>query len=437
MAVIRRLRPSRILPATILAAFACAWGCGASVDPPLPDRERYAEVPPIPDASFWPSAATTQPLPELAAILRRDRSPMRVNEGAPFRRIVDAEPSGVGIVIATREVTEQGELTRPDAPPEFGFTAMPGYPEEGKSAAVVALESAIPFHWSEAKAEPKGVAVVLTGESASSIAAGEALREELVAGGYAVLESRARKLPADRVEYVASSMKDVTANAREHARRVDIEIAAAVYAVEGMLEFFVRPRADLRSLPLALVGVTDGAAIVPALALRLHDRIGAAVLVGGGADLVAVDAARAPGERTVALRHEGEAEEEDGVRWFRDVYSRDARLDPFATSLWLRATPTAVIEPKNDEPSDTLFRRLDRPLKMSVGNDLEEMLLWVRLRADRVLAFLFDPSAYRGEEPTRSPIEVTPKPDTPDPAVEETPAEPVPPAAEEPPGDAP
>jgi hypothetical protein len=437
MPVIRPPRPAPIRPTALLAVLACAWGCGASVDPPLPDRERYAEIPPLPDASFWPKPEIAHSLPDVAAILRRDRSPVRVNESAPFFRIVDAEPSGTGIALAMREVTEQGELLRPDLPPEFGFTAMPGYPSNEKGAAVIAIESATPFSWSESKIAAKGVAVLLSGESDSSVAAANALRDVLTDRGYAVLASRAKRVPAARVEYAAGTMKEVTANARAHARVVDAEIASYVYAVEGMLEFFVARRADLRSLPIALVGVTEGAAVVPALGLRFFGRVGAAAMIGGGADLVALDAERYPEDRRVVLVHEGEAKAEDGIRWFGDVYSRDARLDPFAAAVWLRATPTSVVEPKDDAPGDVLFRKLDRPLRLQVGKNVDELLLWVRLRADRVLAFLFDPEAYRGEEPSRAPIEVTPKAELPE-TPAETPVETPPPAAvEEPPGDAP
>lgn len=401
--VTRRLRTG-----CVLASLLALGACGITVDPPLPDRERYAEMPPLPDASFWPKPAQTKPLAELAGILRRERAPIQSKSGGPYRRIVDAEQSGVGVVLATREVTEKGELVRPDAPPDFGFSDLAGFGAEGKSAGVVALESAMPFWWNETKVSAKGVAVLLTGEADGSIAAGAALREVLLQGGYCVLEGRSRRVPSTRIEYVASTMKEVTANARRHARLVDAEIASQVYAVEAMLAFFVARREALRALPLALVGVTDGAAIVPALALRLHGRVGAAALIGGGADLVALDQSRYALDRRVVLSHAGEAEDEDGVRWFRDVYARDARLDPFAAAVWLRATPTEVVDPDDDAEADTQFRKLDRPLRLEMGENVDELLYGVRLRAERVLAFLFDPDSYRGEEPERTAIEVVP-----------------------------
>lgn len=412
--------PRRLRTACLLASLLAFGACGITVDPPLPDRERYAEMPPLPDDSFWPKPAQTKPLAELAAILRRERAPIQSKSGGPYRRIVDAEQSGVGVVLATREVTEKGELVRPDAPPEFGFSDLAGFGAEGKSVGVVALESAMPFWWNETKIAAKGVAVLLTGEAEGSIAAGEALREVLLQGGYCVLEGRSRRVPSTRIEYVASSMKEVTANARRHARLVDAEIASQVYAVEAMLAFFVERRDALRSLPIALVGVTDGAAIVPALALRMYGRISAAALIGGGADLVAVDQSRYALDRRVVLSHAGEAEDEDGVRWFRDVYARDARLDPFAAAVWLRATPTEVVDPEDDAEADTQFRKLDRPLRLEMGANVDELLYGVRLRAERVLAFLFDPDSYRGEEPARTPIEVVPRAEepTPDPNAE-------------------
>src|SRR5690606_31816080 len=57
------------------------------------------------------------------------------------------------------------------------------------------------------------------------------------------------------------------------------------YAAHAALRWLEEERPELRGTPLVLVGCSAGAVATPALALRLGDRVSAAVLVGGGANL--------------------------------------------------------------------------------------------------------------------------------------------------------
>jgi hypothetical protein len=389
--------------AVLIASIVLIGACSVAIDPPLPDRERYAELPQIPDASFWPEIPANERLDQLVTVLRRAREPVTRTATGERVRIVGADRAGSGAVVTLRAVDSDGELVAPDAPPEMRFSNFASYGVGDTSVEQLVVDDARAFRWIEPNGAATHVAVLIAGEDADSADTAVALESQLLTMGFAVLATSAPRIPLEVTEFRAASMKAVTQKARELAQAIDQTVASEIYAIESMLQFCVGKRAALRTLPLALVGVTEGAAIVPALSLRLHGRVHGVALIGGGADLFALDASREPTDRRVVLEFSGEAEEEDGVRWFHDVYARDARLDPYAASVWLRATRTAVVDFEDEPCGDTLFRRLDRPLRMQLGADRSTLLRGVRMKVDELLDFLVDDAAYRGEKPKPPP----------------------------------
>ncbi len=391
MAVRSTVRPRRDLLGCILLATIVA--CGTPIDPPVRDRERYAEMPDLPAPGFWPNAGDSATVDRFVQRIRTTREPFAL--GDMRFKAVGAEKAGVGAVIAIRPVAKDGSLLEPKEPPKVRYASAPTIAANAmdKDWLAATFGGSREVAWTEPNKPLVGVVIALHGGDSASADCSQALIDAMMDRGFAVLSTTVPTIP-DHIEFAATTMDEVTKGAEQLARVVTLAIADQVYAVEGMLEYHSRQHPELKDGSLVLIGVTEGVAIVPALALRLHGHVRGALLVGGGADLFAHDQDRAEGGGNVKVSLEGEASAKDGMRWMHDIYARDSRLDPFAMAVWLRATRTAMVDFEGSSTGDVLFRRLDHPLRTFLGDDRGELLSKVRKNALSVLAFLWDDAAY-------------------------------------------
>lgn len=373
-----------------------------AVDPPLPDRESYAEMPELPKPSFWPARRMSD-LATLASQFPRELPVVHpaadgsVATPSERNRVARVERVGRGLVLSLRPIDEQGVLLAPDAAPVMSFVSFPPSRESIASAIDSVSTSAAPgarFDWTDGEGEARGVVIEVGGRSSAARRCASSLRAELVERGYSVLRTEVDRVPSRPIELTATNSEEVSKAAKLLAERVNDEVVETVYGVEAMLAVQLGRFPALKDAKIVLLGVDDGVAILPALALRLRGKIHGAVLVGGGADLAKVDAALPKEERRIHLAFTGDVDLDRSERWFYDVYSRDARLDPVATSIWLKDVRTCIVDFEDHPEGDVLFERLSHPLRFHMGDSTTEMLTSAALRSERILEFLWSEEAY-------------------------------------------
>ncbi len=181
----------------------------------------------------------------------------------------------------------------------------------------------------------------------------------------------------------------------------DDRLAEVAYLIEAVLAYLQAKRPEVPTRPLVLMGCSAGSLVAPAVAARLPGRFAAAVLIGGGANLLrigfeselegvgpAVD--WLPGQPVAAQKTAAIA-----------AYERAARLDPARTGTALRAVPTLQVCAKGDRivPAATgmeLWHALGEPERWDYAGG-HEFLFWrLHERAGDIAAWV--EGAMKGRE---------------------------------------
>lgn len=145
-------------------------------------------------------------------------------------------------------------------------------------------------------------------------------------------------------------------------------IADFAYGYEAALSYLEKDDPELRQGPTVLVACSVGAILAPTLSARLGERISAAVLIGGGANLCEILAT------TPAIQGYAILRLDSGyvcltpalAKRVRGEYLQQAALDPYSTAPLLASRPVLVLQAANDgiidsEYGDLLWERLGRP----------------------------------------------------------------------------
>lgn len=142
-------------------------------------------------------------------------------------------------------------------------------------------------------------------------------------------------------------------------------LAELAYAVEAGLDALAKDRPDLPQRPLALAGFSMGAIALPAVAARLEGRVDAAVLAGGGANVLLIARKSSLG---VGLRASVDGREltESELKAVERVYARLARLDPLNAADALTGVPVLMLHAKFDRivpasAGELLYESLGKP----------------------------------------------------------------------------
>ena len=164
------------------------------------------------------------------------------------------------------------------------------------------------------------------------------------------------------------------------AAGIDARLLRAGIAARAAREYLVETTPALAGRPTLVWGASAGSFAAPAVAERL--RADAMVLVGSGANILAVAQTSTFFDGGILLRPRG-VSERDGPRLIERVieaYRDHARLDPHALAPHLVRVPTLMIHAGEDEivpaaEGETLWNRLGRPERwtLSCGH---EMLFW-------------------------------------------------------------
>lgn len=168
--------------------------------------------------------------------------------------------------------------------------------------------------------------------------------------------------------------------AREIAARLDSRLAEWAYGCEAVLEELAETRPELAQRPMVILGFSAGALGAPAVAARLHGRVDAAVLIGGGADMLRIIHTSHLFRNAAQVRWEEGPIAPEVLDELSGHYLAASRLDPYHTAAALARVPVLQLHALKDRivpapTGDLLHERLGRPERWSF-NVGHELLFW-------------------------------------------------------------
>jgi pimeloyl-ACP methyl ester carboxylesterase len=227
-------------------------------------------------------------------------------------------------------------------------------------------------------------AEVFTGEGEDFRVAQRKLRDHPKYEEYRSLAGRAADL--SRGAFVVCDEAAAANIGRVIASEIDDVVAGSAYAAEAVVEYIDAHRPDLQGVPVVLMGFSAGALVAPTVAVRLHERLDAMVLIGGGANLFEVTQGSTFKDGGVRLRCDQKKPSQELVAAVDRAYLEASKLDPYHTAPLVRDIPTLQVHAKKDTwvPAHTgelLYERLGRPDRLSISAGHE--LLFYRLPGQR------------------------------------------------------
>lgn len=146
----------------------------------------------------------------------------------------------------------------------------------------------------------------------------------------------------------------------------DDRLAEPAYFVEALLDYIAKSRPELLQGPLVLLGCSAGAIVAPAVAARLPGRFDAAVLVGGGCNLLDVGLRSALELARPQIVWDSTKDIDDQKARAVAAYIEHSKLDPLRAASSLRSTPTLMLHARFDRivPADSgikLWEALGKP----------------------------------------------------------------------------
>lgn len=181
---------------------------------------------------------------------------------------------------------------------------------------------------------------------------------------------------------------------RRLARRIDDWIAEWVYGVEAMLEFMAAEYPDLAMDPIVGFGCSAGAMALPAVAARLPDTIDAAVLVGGGANVLAISRSTILGAIGLDLEWKDDREPtRDEWALIEHSYRSNINLDPLHAARFLRPNPALMLHALHDSivpvaSGDRLHVQLGRPERWAFRTGHIGLFLLLPTQATRIVEWV-------------------------------------------------
>lgn len=205
--------------------------------------------------------------------------------------------------------------------------------------------------------------------------------DELRSRGWAVLWVDSSTVRPETVR-IPVDPNDLDAAARVLAGHIDDRIAEIAYAVEAGLEFIARERPFIPLSPLAVTAYSAGALAAPAVVALMPHRTDAAVLVGGGANILEIAQRSSLTDGGLRLEWPEHPPTPSTRQRLFNAYLKAARLDPYWTSEFLRGKPVLILHAMFDRivpaaNGDLLYYRLGRPARMNFM--LGHALLFYRL----------------------------------------------------------
>lgn len=241
---------------------------------------------------------------------------------------------------------------------------------------------------------PRGLVVHLT--SYGGYRFEKPVIQEMRERGWAVLwvDSSTVKPETTRVDV---DTQDLDSAADRLAQNISDRVSEIAYAVEAALEYLEAERPDIPQSPTILMGYSAGALASPTVAALLPDRFDAAVMVGGGANLLDISQRSVLTDGGLKLNWTRGTPSTYDQQRLQELYLQACPLDPYWTAQSLRGKPVLLLHAVFDRivpaaNGDLLYEQLGRPERMNflLGHEL----LFLRLGAQsRMLADWVDDAA--------------------------------------------
>lgn len=188
---------------------------------------------------------------------------------------------------------------------------------------------------------------------------------ELTDRGWAVLVLNASTARRDEPPVFVNPKGDLGPAGGRLATMIDNRVAEIAYAAEAGVEFLNEHAPKVQTNTIVVVGYSAGALTAPAVAELLHDRVGAVVLVGGGANLLDISQRSSLTNGGIELIWKDDGKTPEATKQLNDAYLSRTKLDPYVLAPRLCGKPVLMLHGVFDDivPSDTgdlLRQRLGR-----------------------------------------------------------------------------
>lgn len=175
----------------------------------------------------------------------------------------------------------------------------------------------------------------------------------------------------------AADEQEIDRHARQIAQLVDARLSEWAYGAEAMLATVREERPELAGKPVVIMGFSAGAIGAPTVALRLGEQVKAAVLVGGGVNIMDIASTSELSNFGLGITFRGGPLGPEQRAIASRAYLDESRLDSYHTAATLRTLPVLVLHAAEDEivPSrtgDMLHQRLGQPERwvFPVGHEM-------------------------------------------------------------------
>jgi predicted esterase len=158
-----------------------------------------------------------------------------------------------------------------------------------------------------------------------------------------------------RGAFQVCAASDVEPVAADIAARVDDVTAEHAYAAEAVLGYVHSRFPQLAAAPVAVIGFSAGALVAPAAAVLLEEEVDAVVLIGGGANYLAIGTRSEFSDGGLRLDCRGEPVPQPLMQALERAYLERTRLDPYVLAPHLRGQPVLLVRATHDAwvPADT------------------------------------------------------------------------------------
>jgi predicted esterase len=198
---------------------------------------------------------------------------------------------------------------------------------------------------------------------------------EMRARGWAVLWVDSSTVKPETT-YIDVDPANLGSAAQRIAQNISDRVSEIAYAVEGGLEYIEKEHPEIPHSPTIIMGYSAGALATPTVVSLMPDRFDAAVLVGGGANLLDISQRSALTDGGLKLRWSRTPTAADKDQ-LESLYLENCRLDPYWTSQSLRDKPVLLLHAVLDRivpasDGDLLYARLGRPERVNflLGHEL-------------------------------------------------------------------
>lgn len=204
--------------------------------------------------------------------------------------------------------------------------------------------------------------------------------------------------------FVISSEQDIPIVAKRLAGVIDDLVAEPAYAAEAALDYLAKQHPEIPRHPLVVLGCSAGALVAPAVAARIADKCDAAVLVGGGANLLRVSQDSDLTDGGIHIKWpDDNAYPSWRARLYRE-YLAASKLDPYHTARTMIDKPALLLLANLDSTVSAdcghlLWERMDRPERynFTLGH---RMLFWsLGRQSTRIADWCEQACAGRAAEP--------------------------------------